>query len=212
MIRINLLPVREARRKADLQQQALVAAGALAASVVLCAVVHGVMIARVSGAENRVAGMSQQIEQFKPQLAQVEEFRKKKADVQQKLDVIQRLDKSRSGPVHVLDELVTRSPERLWLTSLDAAKGTVVLKGMSLDNESIAQLLTALNDSDYFERVELDETELAERGGFKLNAFKLHATLTVPGVDDAAPEPARPAAAPAGKKAPAAKPAAAATR
>lgn len=214
MIRINLLPVREARRKADLQQQAAIAAGALVASIVLCVLLHGVMIARVAGAEGRVAGMNQQIEQFKPQLAQVEEFRKKKADVQQKLGVILRLDKSRSGPVHMLDELVTHSPERLWLTELDAAKGSVTVKGMSLDNESIAQFLTSLNDSAYFERVELDETELSERGGFKLNAFKIHAALTVPGVDDdAATAPAaRPARAPANRKAAGAKPAAAVTR
>ncbi len=190
MIKINLLPVREARRKAEIQQQGVLAAGTLVATIVLCAMFHLVLGLRVADARSRVAAMDKQIEQFKPQLAQVDEFRKQKAEVEKKLEVIRRLDKSRSGPVHVLDELAAHSPQRLWITELAAAKGSVTLEGMSLDNEGIAQFLTALNDSDYFDRVELEETELSEKSGLKLNSFKIHAALTVPGVEE--PPPAAP--------------------
>jgi type IV pilus assembly protein PilN len=192
MIRINLLPVREARRKADIQQQGLFAAGTLAATLVACAMFHLVLGLRVADARSRVSAMDQQIEQFKPQLAKVESFRKQKAEVEKKLDVIRRLDRSRSGPVHVLDELATHAPQRLWITELAAAKGAVNIEGMSLDNEGIAQFLTALNDSDYFDRVELEETELSEKSGLKLNSFKIHAALTVPGVDEVPPAPVAP--------------------
>ena len=58
----------------------------------------------------------------------------------QKLEVIDRLERSRSGPVHMLDELALHAPDRLWLTGLDAKNGQVEVKGMSLDNELVALL------------------------------------------------------------------------
>jgi type IV pilus assembly protein PilN len=183
MIRINLLPVREARRKADLQQQMVLLAGALIASLALSTVVHITVKARAAAAQSRIAALNKQIDSFKGQLAEVEAFRKKKADTEQKLAVIQRLDKSRSGPVHVLDEIATRSPERLWITKLEAANGGIKLEGLSLDNEGIADFLTSLNDSDYFDGVELVSTELNERDGLKLNSFKIAARITVPGTE-----------------------------
>lgn len=204
MIRINLLPVREARRKADLQQQMVLLGGALVASIVLATVVHVTMKARVVSAQSRIAGLNKQIDSFKGQLAEVESFRKKKADTEQKLGVIHRLDKSRSGPVHVLDELATRSPERLWITKLEAANGGIKLEGMSLDNEGIADFLTSLNDSDYFDGVELVSTELKERDGLKLNSFEISARITVPGTEPLAEEDAaKTAAAKPAKRAPA---------
>lgn len=204
MIRINLLPVREARRKAGLQQQMMLLGGALVASLALSTLVHITMKARTMSARSRVAALQAQIDSFKGQLGEVEEFRKKKADTEQKLSVIDRLDKSRSGPVHVLDELATRSPERLWITKLEAAKGGIKLEGMALDNEGIAELLTSLNASDFFEGVELVSTELEESEGLKLNSFVIVARITVPGIDPlaeadaaktAAAKPSKPAAA-----------------
>lgn len=196
MIRINLLPVREARRKADLQQQMALLGGALAVSLVLAALVHVTMTARIASAQSRITGLNTQIASFKDQLGEVEAFRKKKADTEQKLAVIDRLDKSRSGPVHVLDELATRAPTRLWITKLEAAHGGIKLEGMSLDNEGIAEFLTALNDSDYFDGVELVSTEMKERDGLKLNSFEVSARITVPGVEpEAAASAAKTAAA-----------------
>lgn len=187
MIRINLLPVREARRKQDLQQQLLMLGAALAVSVAGCAAFHWYTVRQVGGVQERIAQLQQQIEQFKPQLARVDDYRVKKADIEKKLGVIKSLDRSRSGPVHVLDEIATHAPQRLWLTEMDASRGSVRIKGMSLDNEVIAGFITALNDSPYFENVELKETKLAERDGLKLNQFEMQATLSQPADEAAAP-------------------------
>jgi type IV pilus assembly protein PilN len=121
MIRINLLPVREARRRADLQQQGLVLVVLVAASLAITGWWHMALRSRVAAAHERVAQIQAQIKQFEPQLKQVDAYKKKKAEVQKKLDVIAGLERSRSGPVHMMDELATRTPERMWLTSLQAS-------------------------------------------------------------------------------------------
>jgi len=180
VIRINLLPVREARRKADLHQQFVLIAAAAVGSLVLVTGVHQFVRSSITNANKRVETLKTQLAQFKPQQDQVEAFKAKKADIEQKLDVIDRLERSRSGPVHILDELASRTPERVWLTTLSATGGTIELKGMSIDNELVALFLTALNDSAYFANVELKETELKTVDQLKLNTFRIVAQLESP--------------------------------
>ena len=198
MIRINLLPVREARRKADLVQQATILGATVLVTVLALGAIQWSLLHKISSAKARLTEMNRQIDQFKPQVAQVEEFRARKQAMEQKLDVIKRLDRARSGPVHVLDELATRAPDRLWITKLVAKDGAITLTGMSLDNEIIAGFLTSLNASPYFKNVELGESKLAEKDGLRLNNFTIRATLTDPESKsaEAAAKTAAPAAAP----------------
>lgn len=190
MIRINLLPVREARRKADLQQQLVLMGAAAVGSLVLAFGVHQFVRSGVDRANERVAALNTQLAQFKPQQEQVEGFKNKKSEIEQKLEVIQRLERSRSGPVHILDELASRTPERVWLTSLTATGGKIELEGMSLDNELVALFLTALNDSAYFANVELKTTELKTVDSLKLNTFRIVAQLESPDAPASANTPA----------------------
>ena len=180
MIRINLLPVREERRKAELQQFGLLLASALVGSIAMVGIYHMKLSHDVSEAKAAVAATQQQIDRFEPQLKQLEEYRKTKAEIEKKLAVIERLDASRSGPVRVFDELATHAPDRLWLTKLEAHGGQLRIEGMSLDNELVALFLTALNESAYFDNVELRETTAKEMSGYKLNEFALSATLVTP--------------------------------
>jgi type IV pilus assembly protein PilN len=177
MIEINLLPVREERRKADLQQQGVLLLATVIGSMVLVGGYHAYLRSSVSSAQEGTRHLQRQIDAFGPQLAQVEGFRTAKAEIEQKLSVIENLDRSRSGPVRVLDELASHTPERVWLTKLETGSSGVGIEGVSLDNELVALFLTALGESPYFEDVELEETELLEQEGLKLNEFRLRARL-----------------------------------
>lgn len=197
MIRINLLPVREARRKAGVRQQVMMLAVALIGALVVSAGVHSWMIGSIASAKSRVTALDKQLAQYKPQQEQVEQFKAKKAEIEQKLSVIANLERSRSGPVHIMDELSNHIPDRVWLTNLAADSGRIALGGMSLDNELVALFLTALSDSPYFDRVELESTELKLVESLKLNTFRIRAALESPD----APAGAQPAATPAAAKA-----------
>jgi type IV pilus assembly protein PilN len=192
MIEINLLPVREEKRKADVRQFAMMLGLALAGSVVLAGAVHTKLIADVVGTRSQLKTLQGQIDAFGPQLEKVERYRATKQAIESKLEVIGRLDRSRSGPLHILDELSTNSPERLWLTELEAEAGTITVEGMSLDNELVALFMTALGDSPYFDNVELKATEAKDKDGLRLNHFVVSAMITTPG--EPAQKPAAPAA------------------
>lgn len=181
MIEINLLPVREARRKADIRQHLMQLVLVLLVTAAGIGYVHSRITDTINSSQARVAQMENDIAQFKPQLDQVAAFRKKKANLEKKIDVIDGLDRARSGPVRMMDELASNAPHRLWLTGLSTSGTTIQLKGESLDNELVAGFLQALKESPFFEQVDLGGTELkAGSSGLKLVTFTISAVLVNP--------------------------------
>jgi len=160
--------------------------------------VNSEMNNRLVLARARVVQMQRDIDQFKPQLEQVAAFRKKKAELEKKIDVIDELDRARSGPVRVMSELASRAPDRLWLTAVSTDGGSIKLKGASLDNELVAVFLRGLSDSEYFDNVDLDGTKLESGSGdLKTVSFGIRANLVTPKEDEEKKAPAPQATAPA---------------
>ena len=190
MITINLLPVREERRRAGLLQLVALMGVSLVVSLLVAALMHWSIRSDIDEALRVAARTQQEINQFGPQLAQVDEYKTIKSDIERKLDVIDELSEARSGPVHVFDELANQIPDRVWVHKIDIVNGKITLQGMSLDNELVALFLTGLEDSSYFKNVELLRTEAKESEGFRLNAFEVSALLTSPGSERRALEQA----------------------
>jgi len=135
----------------------------------------------ISLSNARIQQMQRDIDQYKPQLEQVAAYRSKKSALETKINVIEELDRARSGPVRVLSELAERVPERLWLTSLSTKGKVILMEGRSLDNDLVAVFLRALADSAYFDEVDLDRTTLgSDREGLRLVSFSIRAVLVSP--------------------------------
>ena len=186
MLEINLLPVREARRKADLRQYAMQFLLVMILMVGGVGLFHSQLTDRIDRTQARVNQMQSDIDQFKPQLAQVAAFKKRKSELENKIEVIDGLDRARSGPVRVMDELASRTPDRLWLTDISTKGDSITLKGQSLDNELVASFLRSLGKSEYFTNVDLGSAKLGNEGGLKLVKFDITAKLVSPA--DAKPE------------------------
>jgi type IV pilus assembly protein PilN len=181
MLQINLLPVREARRREDSRQLTMQAALVFLLVGAGIGFAHSIISENIENSKARIAQKQRDIDQYKPQLEQVAAFRKKKKQLETKIGVIDELDHARSGPVRVLSELATRTPDRLWLTSLTAEGKTVVMMGQSLDNDLVALFLRSLGESDYFTEVDLDKTEMkGESQGLRLVSFRIRAVLANP--------------------------------
>ncbi len=181
MLEINLLPVREARRKADIRQQLMQLVFGLLITVGIIAIVHSRISDQIGDAETHVDQMEVDIAKFKPQLRQVASFKKRKAELLRKIDVIDDLDRARSGPVRVLAEISDLIPDRVWLTSMETKGSTVLLQGMSLDNELVALFLRGLGNSPMFTEIDLGGTKLGNnKSGLKLVKFNMKAQMVDP--------------------------------
>jgi type IV pilus assembly protein PilN len=185
MLELNLLPVREAKRKEALRQLAM--QGVFVLMVVMAGIgfAHSDISNDVELSNARVRQMQADIDKYKPQLVQVAAFRETKSALERKISVIEELDLARSGPVRLMSELAERIPERLWITQLTTKGKVIMMEGESLDNDIVAQFLRQLADSKYFADVDLDKTEFGKtRGDLRVVSFKIRAVLVNPKADE----------------------------
>lgn len=91
--------------------------------------------------------------------------------------MIESLKKGKAGPVKMLDELSSVTPEKLWLVSFKEQGRNINIEGTAISNEVIAQFMTDMEKSSNFKDIELVVTEQIEQGGMKLKKFSLTGKL-----------------------------------
>jgi len=175
MIRINLLPVREARRAANMRKQGVFLGGAAGAGVAISLIISMWMTARIAHERALIGARESELKKLEATLNEVKKFQAEQQEIEQKLGIIDQIEAARLGPVKIMDELATRIPQRVWLTKLVEKNGTLELDGRSIDAEVVADFVVALEESPMLSNVDLHETKLEEVEGLKLSDFKVTA-------------------------------------
>ena len=182
MIRINLLPIRQTR-KIEAVRRELIVAGALGFIIVLgCFGVWGLAQFRLSMVETENGKLQTEITRLDEDVKKVDEMEKFKAELEKKLEVISDLRRKKTGPVHMMEEIANATPDKLQITELSEKDSAVKIAGISVSNEVISQFLRALDASDYFEAVYLQdiEAEKEKNVSVPLKKFSLTAKLVSP--------------------------------
>ena len=157
MIRINLLAVDRERTK----RGALIPAAqrvTIAASLILIATFLGVgwwfwslHTASIRVDEDLAKG-EREMQQLRSVLSQVQKFEASKAQLQQRVNLIEQLRRGQSGPVHILDEINKAVPERLWLTDLTEKGDDIMLAGMTTSFSGLSDFVANLETSKWFKK------------------------------------------------------------
>src|ERR1700741_4162 len=170
MIRINLLGQtrpKAARRPVDTgaaMPLVFIGAGGLLGGLFLFYFYHSWQT-QLNEENNRIKqGQAQktELEQIK---LQVEAFEKQKQVLQQRVGTIEQLQRDRTGGQELLDQVantVSRA-ENLWLTSMSKKGSAVTLEGASASINSVANFITALKRSGYFQKIEIKDAKQDDR-------------------------------------------------
>jgi Tfp pilus assembly protein PilN len=134
---------------------------------------------------------------------QVEAFERQKVVLQQRVSTIEQLQRDRTGGQELLDMVantVSRT-ENLWLTSMTRKGGALNVIGASASINSVANFITAMKRSGYFQKVEIKESKQDEKNvAVQTFVFEINAEIAPPAAQPkAASAPAGAAAAPAKK-------------
>jgi type IV pilus assembly protein PilN len=173
MIRINLLPVREAQKRAKLFTQMAVALVALAVVVVGCFGLYVFKATQIAKKKTQIELAQTEINQLKKAIGEVANFENKQKELQGKLDVLIELKDKKNGPVHLLDELVKVLPDKLWIESFKESGGNISIEGVGLNEETVAVFMKDLESSPYYKDVELKVTQQTKKKELKLQKFSL---------------------------------------
>ena len=152
MIRINLLGVERPKpRKAmsfDLGRQVTVICG-----LILVATALGIgwwyvdLINTSKRVDSDIAAAQQEAARLRTVLADVRRFEATRAQLQQRVTLIEQLRRGQSVPVRLLDHVSRSLPDALWLTSMDETGGTVTIEGLSTTLISVSDFVRNLGES-----------------------------------------------------------------
>ncbi len=164
MIRINLLaPERAAKAKPKAGPS--MAPGALPSvllivlfaggAAALCAGLWLLKTNELAALDKRIGDARQRQAELQTIQQQVDAFQKKKATLENKVRVIERLRMAQKSPVHMLDEISKALPDYLWLGNMDETRGGLRFRGQSNSLAAVADFMAALQRSGWFPQVDL---------------------------------------------------------
>jgi type IV pilus assembly protein PilN len=212
MIRINLLG--QARPKATKQAvpleatlQILLGIAALVIAVVVLWVTYASQKRDLDTTNARIASLKAEKTSLQQVKQEVDQFEAQKRALQTRIDVIEELQKNRSGAQELLQMVantVVRVDE-LWLTSLDRKGNTLEIAGEAGSINAVANFITQLKRSGYFDQIEIKEAKEDDVAkAVTTYGFTMSAAIA-PQAAQPAPAQARPAASAAASPQPAPK-------
>lgn len=167
MIKINLLAV---ERKAARKKLAFQAGQKITVGCTLILVLAGLAIAwrywslqkQSAQLDADLAVAEQETTRLRSIISQVQQFEQRKAQLQQRVGLIEQLRRDQTGPVHMLDQISRSLPPMLWLTNLKqgATPAEVVIDGRCTTMTFLSDFVANLEGSGYFKRgVEIIQTQ-----------------------------------------------------
>jgi len=177
MIRINLLPIRKTQKTKSVQQQLLVAVGIVITTIIASIVWTAAVSSQAEEKKQKVAEKTQELKQLDKIIGEVNEFTAKKEELEEKLEVIENLRKSKTGPVKALDDLASEIPNRVWLGEINETDGSVTIKGSAIDPEDVSAFMKALQRSQFYSQVDLTFSKARREGNITLYDFEVMARV-----------------------------------
>jgi Tfp pilus assembly protein PilN len=195
MIRINLLAVeRQAKKKkATFQSGQKVAAGC-AFILILTGAAIGWRFWTISHdsaeLDRQIATSQAEATRLHSIIQQVQQFEQQKAQLQQRVVLIEQLRKSQKGPVHMLDQVSRSLPAMMWLTNIKQDKeDSIVIDGKSTTQTGVSDFVNNLEGSGYFKKsvdIVSSTTDAATNTMPEIVKFSVKAAFQTPGEPAAA--------------------------
>jgi type IV pilus assembly protein PilN len=170
MIKINLLPHREEKRKQKKAAfVALMAVGGIAGAAIVL-MVGGYNASRISIQNERNLALQTANADLDTKIAEIATLRQEIDALQARQQAVEDLQADRNQPVTLLDELVRQTPDGVYLKSFRQDGQRVQLVGVAQSQERVAELLRNFaGNSQWLERPDLTEVKLGTLAGSKNN-------------------------------------------
>lgn len=180
MIRINLLPHRELKRRERRQQFYVVSGLMVLAGLAIGVLVHTVIGGYVERQERRNAFLSAEIGKLDEQIAEIKRLREQIDALVARKQVIESLQTTRAQSVHLLNELARHVPDGVYLRSIKQTGAKIALQGYAQSNARVSDLMRNLEESPFLEQPGLVEVKSATLNDRRVSDFTLNIQIETP--------------------------------
>lgn len=181
MLKINLLPVRQLKKRAKAKRQFFVMLMQLTLVLACLAATAVLLTQKISNLESDISALNKKKESYTPTLTKIGQLKKSREELDRKTDIIHKLKVDSSLTVRVLDEVANRiDKQRMWLEALQQQDASLSLSGVALDNQTVAQFMDNLKESPFVKDVALTNSSLKVVSGRNLKSFELTCVVAQP--------------------------------
>jgi type IV pilus assembly protein PilN len=197
MPQINLLPWRQLQRAQRQKEFGLAALGALIAAGAVTLFTSWGISAAIDRQHERNELLKREIAQLDKQITEILGLEAQKERMRARMDIVERLQRSRPEVVHVFDQLLRTLPDGVYLTSVKQTDKKLELKGVAQSSTRVSTFMRNIEASSWLTDPQLQVVETVRQGGAG-SEFTLFATQksATPAEDERKPRRAgRPAGA-----------------
>jgi len=195
MPRINLLPWREEQRRERKLHLAIAFGGATVVAAIFAFVAYLMLGSMISSQQTRNERLRLEIRRLDKQIEEINSLESAKQKFIARMEIIEKLQRSRPEIVHLFDQIVHVIPDGTYLTSVKQTDRRLKFEGVAQSSTRVSTLMRNIDSSEWLSHPELEVIEVNKKNEALGSTFKLSADQ-VSHVD--ADEPAKPA----GKRAP----------
>ena len=177
MAYINLLPWREEAEKAKQKEYfSILALVAIVAFAIVFAISQYFQ-AKIDGQNTRNEYLKNEIKILDIRIAEIKTLDQKKKELEQRMSVIEQLQRSRNVGTQVLNEIAKIIPNGIYLTHLKKVNNTLELQGKSESNNHLANMIREVERSDLFLDAVLESITSKDAESKLLSDFKMRVLI-----------------------------------
>jgi len=186
MIRVNLLPWREARRKAQRQHLGMLGGMVAVLGLLIVGAVHLTIAGYISVQSDRNEFLKRENVRLDKEIEEIRKLKTEIAALLARKQVIERLQTDRAQAVYLLEELVQQVPDGVYLKGIKQTGRKVNLVGYAQSNARVSTLMRNLGASPYLEKPDLVEIKAAMVSKKRVSEFSMNVSLKQLQTEDAA--------------------------
>lgn len=189
MIRINLLPHREEKRKARRHQFYALSGLIVVLAGLIALLVHTVIAGRIEDQQASNDFLKREVAVLDKRIDEIKRLKEQTDALLSRKQVIESLQANRTEAVQIFNELARQVPEGVYLNSIKQTGAKVHIVGFAQSNARVSTLMRNLGGSPLFGQPVLVEVRAVVQNNRPVNQFILDV-----GIERAKPEQGKPVA------------------
>lgn len=194
MIRINLLPHREIKRKRQQKEFFTLLGAVLGLGAAAWFAVHSYLNGQLEEQNGRNNYLETEIATLDKQIDEIKKLKEQTAALLQRKKIVESLQANRAETVYLLDQLVRQLPDGVYLKSVAQKGNKVTIGGFAQSNARVSTFMRNLESSPYLEKPVLIEIRAFAEKSQRLSEFSLSVLLSRKAEDQSPARKAAPAA------------------
>jgi type IV pilus assembly protein PilN len=184
MPRINLLPWRDQQRRERKLAFFVALGGAVVLAGVALFIAYLLVGSMIDAQEHRNEQLRAQIKVLDKQIEEINDLEAQKQKFISRMQIIEKLQRSRPEVVHLFDELVKDMPDGTYLTSVKQTGDNLKLEGVAQSSTRVSALMRNISASQWLQKPELEVVQT--KNDTSGSSFILDAQqIALPSADDA---------------------------